>query len=41
MAYIVSEKLRGLEWRTARNVAMRAILRMSKYPSTHEEVAVL
>ena len=41
VACIVGEKPRGLEWRTARNVATRAMLRISKHLSTHEEVVVL
>ena len=41
MAYIVSEKSRDLGWKMARNVAMRVMLRMSKYLSTYEEVVAL
>ena len=41
VVYIVGEEPRGLEWRTARNVATRATLRISKHSSTHEEIAAL
>ena len=39
VACIVGEGLRGLAWRTARNVATRVTSRISKHPSTYEEVA--